>query len=93
MLQQNRDCSSGCPGNHCPSHNVPPLQPPLIKAVHSPTRDRAEIETVTNVAPHRDEMYPVILCALHKTMLARGDLDIRQNEKGDLYFIVKKKEA
>jgi hypothetical protein len=55
------------------------------------SRDHAEIETVTNVAPHRDEMYPVILCSLHKTMLARGDLDIRLNEKGDLYFIVKKK--
>ena len=55
------------------------------------SRDHSEIETVTNVAPSRDEMYPVILCALHKAMLARGDLDIRQNEKGDLYFIVKKK--
>lgn len=55
------------------------------------TRERAEIETVTNVSPKRDEMYPVILCPQHKTMLARGELDIRLNEKGDLYFIVKKK--
>ena len=50
-----------------------------------------DIETVTNVAPKRDEMYPVFLCPHHKTMLSRGELDIRMNEKGDLYFIVKKK--
>ncbi len=55
--------------------------------------DRADIETVTNVAPKRDEMYPVILCAHHKEMLARGELDVRQNDKGDLYFILKKKTA
>jgi hypothetical protein len=56
-------------------------------------REKVEIETVTNVAPRRDEMYPVILCSQHKAMLARGELDIRLNEKGDLYFIVKKKAA
>ncbi len=54
-------------------------------------REKAEIETVTNVTPRRDEMYPVVLCSQHKTMLAKGELDIRLNEKGDLYFIVKKK--
>ena len=55
------------------------------------TREKAEIETVTNVAPKRDDMFPVILCTSHKAMLAKGELDIRLNEKGDLYFIVKKK--
>lgn len=55
------------------------------------SREQAEIETVTNVSPRRDEMYPVILCGTHKAMLAQGELDIRLNERGDLYFIVKKK--
>ena len=54
-------------------------------------KDHVDIETVTNVAPKRDEMYPVMLCPHHKQMLSRGELDVRQNDKGDLYFIVKKK--
>jgi len=53
--------------------------------------DRAEIETVTNVVPKRDEMFPVILCFEHKTMLAKGELDICLNDKGDLFFVFKKK--
>ena len=57
------------------------------------SRDRVDIETVTNVAPRRDEMYPVMLCPPHKEMLAKGELDVRQNDKGDLYFILKKKAA
>ncbi len=55
------------------------------------SNEKVEIETVTNVAPQREEMFPVILCPLHRTMLAQGGLDIRVNQKGDLYFIVKKK--
>jgi hypothetical protein len=47
----------------------------------------ATIETVTNVAPKRNEFFPVILCTTHKASLARGELDIRMNEKGELYFI------
>lgn len=57
------------------------------------SRDRVDIETVTNVAPRRDEMYPVMLCVAHKELLAKGELDVRQNEKGDLYFVLKKKTA
>ncbi len=53
--------------------------------------DRVEIETVTNVAPKREDMFPVLLCAKHKTLLLKGDLDVRLNSQGDLYFIVKKK--
>ena len=55
------------------------------------SHEQVEIETVTNVSPQREEMFPVILCPHHKTMLAQGDLDIRINQKGDLFFVVKKK--
>ncbi|MBF0254670.1 MAG: hypothetical protein HQL11_06080 [Candidatus Omnitrophica bacterium] len=54
-------------------------------------REKVEIETVTNVAPRRDEMFPVLLCSKHKGMLAKGELDIRMNSKGDLSFVLKKK--
>ncbi|MCA9397020.1 MAG: hypothetical protein KC649_07590 [Candidatus Omnitrophica bacterium] len=49
-----------------------------------------QIETVTNVAPIKDEMLPVLLCASHKQMLAKGQLDILMNKQGDLEFIIKK---
>lgn len=55
------------------------------------SRENTEIETVTNVAPKRDEMFPVLLCTVHKGMLAKGELDVKLNAKGDIYFIVKKK--
>ncbi len=55
------------------------------------SREKLSIETVTNVAPQRDEMFPVLLCVEHKTMLAKGVLDIRLNDKGDLTFVLKKK--
>lgn len=55
------------------------------------TKEKVEIETVTNVNPQRDEMFPVLLCQVHKKMLAKGELDIRQNDKGDLVFVNKKK--
>jgi hypothetical protein len=55
------------------------------------TKDKVEIETVTNVNPVREEMFPVLLCQTHKKMLAKGELDIRQNDKGDLVFVNKKK--
>lgn len=55
------------------------------------TKEKVEIETVTNVTPSRDEMFPVLLCQVHKKMLAKGELDIRQNDKGDLVFVNKKK--
>lgn len=57
------------------------------------THEKVDIETVTNVAPRRDDMFPVLLCAKHKTMLIQGALDIRLNEQGNLVFIVKKGKA
>jgi len=57
------------------------------------SRDRITIETVTNVAPKRDEMFPVMFCVRHKAMLARGEIDVRVNAKGDLYFVFKKKKS
>ena len=56
------------------------------------SREKVAIETVTNVVPKHDEMFPVILCSVHKAMLVRKELDIRLNAKGDLYFVVKKKQ-
>jgi len=52
---------------------------------------KVEIETVTNVAPKREEMFPVILCVRHKVMLQKGELDVRLNRQGNLCFIQKKK--
>jgi len=54
-------------------------------------RERVGIETVTNVAPRREEMFPVLLCSRHKTMLAKGELDIQMDKNGDLVFITKRK--
>jgi len=55
------------------------------------SKDKVNVETVTNVAPNREDMFPVLLCAKHKSMLVRGELDIHLNDKGDLTFIIKKK--
>jgi hypothetical protein len=53
--------------------------------------DFVEIETVTNVMPEPDEMFPVLLCRVHKKALQDRILDITMDEKKNLCFILKKK--
>ena len=55
------------------------------------TRDTVEIETVTNVMPQPDEMFPVLLCKKHKKALQDKLLDITLDKAGKLSFILKKK--
>lgn len=52
--------------------------------------ENVEIETVTNVIPMPDEMFPVLLCAKHKKALQERVLDITLDETGKLQFILKK---
>jgi hypothetical protein len=52
--------------------------------------ERVEIETVTNVMPQPDEMFPVLLCAKHKKALQDKLLDITLDASGKLSFILKK---
>ncbi len=49
-----------------------------------------EVETVTNVVPMPDEMFPVLLCAKHKKALQEKLLDITINKSGKLSFVLKK---
>ena len=53
--------------------------------------DGVEIETVTNVMPEPEEMYPVLLCKQHKKALQDRTLDIMLDEKKNLCFVLKKK--
>ncbi len=53
--------------------------------------EQVEIETVTNVMPQPDEMYPVLLCAKHKKALQDKLLDITLDKAGKLSFVLKKK--
>ncbi len=55
--------------------------------------ENVEIETVTNVVPVPDEMFPVLLCAKHKKALQDRQLDITMDETGRLNFILKKNTA
>ena len=55
------------------------------------TAECVEIETVTNVLPVPEEMFPVLLCKKHKKSLQDKTLDITMDETGKLSFIVKKK--
>lgn len=49
-----------------------------------------EIETVTNVVPQPDDMFPVLLCKTHKQALQDRRLDIRlDTDKKILTFILK----
>lgn len=57
------------------------------------TRETVEIETVTNVMPQPEEMFPVLLCAKHKKALQDKTLDITLDKTGKLNFILKKKTA
>ena len=53
--------------------------------------DNVEIETVTNVMPQPEDMFPVLLCKPHKKALQDRTLDITLDEKKNLCFVVKKK--
>ena len=53
--------------------------------------EAVDIETVTNVMPEPDEMFPVLLCKQHKKALQDRTLDITLDEKKNLCFVVKKK--
>ncbi|MGH7197230.1 MAG: hypothetical protein ACREH5_00600 [Candidatus Omnitrophota bacterium] len=52
--------------------------------------EHVEIETVTNVMPQPDEMFPVLLCARHKKALQEKLLDITLDSSGKLNFVIKK---
>lgn len=54
-------------------------------------RDSVEIETVTNVMPQPDEMFPVLLCKKHKKSLQDKTLDITLGAGEKLVFVLKKK--
>ena len=53
--------------------------------------DGVDIETVTNVMPDPEEMFPVLLCKQHKKALQDRTLDIMLDEKKNLCFVLKKK--
>lgn len=57
------------------------------------TNEQVEIETVTNVMPQPDDMFPVLLCAKHKKALQEKLLDITLDKSGKLNFVLKKKSA
>lgn len=48
-----------------------------------------DIETVTNVIPQPDDMFPVLLCKIHKQALQDRRLDIRLEDGKKLTFILK----
>lgn len=50
-----------------------------------------DIETVTNVMPEPEEMFPVLLCKQHKKALQDRTLDITLDQKKNLCFVLKKK--
>jgi hypothetical protein len=53
--------------------------------------DSVEIETVTNVMPQPEDMFPVLLCKQHKKALQDKTLDITLDDKKNLRFTLKKK--
>ena len=55
------------------------------------TFEDVAIETVTNVVPEPEEMFPVLLCKQHKKALQDRTLDITLDEKKNLCFVLKKK--
>lgn len=57
------------------------------------TKESVEIETVTNVMPLPEEMYPVLLCPEHKRALQEKQLDILLDKSGKLLFILKNNPA
>ncbi len=54
------------------------------------TPENVDIETVTNVMPLPEEMFPVLLCPKHKKALQDKVLDIILDKSGKLCFIMKK---
>ena len=54
------------------------------------TDEAVEIETVTNVIPQPDEMFPVFLCVKHRKALQEKLLDITLDKTGKLVFVLKK---
>ena len=54
------------------------------------SKEMVEIETVTNVVPQPEDMFPVLLCAKHKKALQEKLLDITLDKSGNLKFILKK---
>ena len=55
------------------------------------TTEGVDIETVTNVMPQPEDMFPVLLCKQHKKALQDKTLDITLDEKKNLRFTLKKK--
>ena len=55
------------------------------------TIEGVDIETVTNVMPQPEDMFPVLLCKQHKKALQDKTLDITLDEKKNLRFTLKKK--
>ena len=55
------------------------------------SEDSVAVETVTNVIPQPEEMFPVLLCIRHKKALQDRLLDITLDKAGKLSFILKKK--
>ncbi len=55
------------------------------------TEESVELETVTNVIPQPDEMFPVFLCVKHKKALQEKLLDITLDKTGKLLFVLKKR--
>ena len=54
------------------------------------TGEGVGIETVTNVIPQPEEMFPVLLCVKHKKALQEKLLDITLDKTGKLVFTLKK---
>ena len=54
-------------------------------------KESVEIETVTNVTPAPEEMFPVLLCKRHKKALQEKLLDVTLDKTGRLCFVLKKK--
>ena len=54
------------------------------------TSEGVEIETVTNIIPQPEDMFPVFLCLKHKKALQEKLLDITLDKTGKLVFILKK---
>lgn len=52
--------------------------------------ESVDIETVTNVMPQPEDMFPVLLCSKHKKALQDRTLDIVLDKSGKLRFILKK---
>jgi hypothetical protein len=53
--------------------------------------ESVEIETVTNVMPQPEDMFPVLLCKQHKKALQDKTLDITLDDRKNLRFTLKKK--